>query len=116
MNQNGVLQKDDNDYPVMGGTSSVDDNTIINSAFDPITRRLLVDDGGSGGGGVNIEVPTGTVDGSNLVFSFVHEPKAISIDGLVRRATKGYTISGAGPYTVTVDALTPPFYDVFSIY
>lgn len=43
MTQNGVLQKDDNDYPVMGGTSSSDNNTVINSAFDPATRRLLVD-------------------------------------------------------------------------
>lgn len=33
----------------MGGTSSADDSTIIDSAFDPTTRRLLVDSGGSGG-------------------------------------------------------------------
>lgn len=46
--QNGVLKRDDNDYPVMGGTSNVDNKTIINSSFDPITRRLLTT--GSGGG------------------------------------------------------------------
>lgn len=50
--QNGVLQRDDNDYPVMGGTSSSDDATIINSAFDPITRRLLTDASGGGSGTV----------------------------------------------------------------
>jgi len=43
MTQNGVLKRDDNDTPVMGGVSSVDGVTIINSAFDPVTRRLLVD-------------------------------------------------------------------------
>lgn len=43
MTQNGVLKRDDNDSPVMGGVSSVDGVTIINSAFDPVTRRLLVD-------------------------------------------------------------------------
>lgn len=50
--QNGVLQKDDNDNPVMGGTSSSDDSTIINAAFDPITRRLLTDAAGGGSGTV----------------------------------------------------------------
>jgi len=41
--QNGALQRDDNGYPVMGGTSSLDDSTVVNSAIDPITRRLLTD-------------------------------------------------------------------------
>lgn len=41
--QNGALKKDDNDNPVMGGTSSSDNATIINAAFDPVTRRLLTD-------------------------------------------------------------------------
>lgn len=50
--QNGVLKKDDNDQPVMGGTSSADNATIINSAFDPVTRRLLTDQAGGGTGTV----------------------------------------------------------------
>lgn len=50
--QNGALKRDDNDYPVMGGTSSADNATIINSAFDPVTRRLLTDSTGGGGGTV----------------------------------------------------------------
>lgn len=41
--ENGALRRDDNDSPVMGGVSSVDGVTIINSAFDPVTRRLLTD-------------------------------------------------------------------------
>lgn len=52
MTQNGSLARDDNDYPVMGGTSSSDDATIINSAFDPVTRRLLTDASGGGSGTV----------------------------------------------------------------
>lgn len=47
MTQNGRLAIDDNDEKVMGGTSTVDNATIINSAFDPVTRRLLTS--GSGG-------------------------------------------------------------------
>lgn len=80
MTQNGSLQKDDNDYPVMGGTSSVDDSTIINSAFDPVTRRLLVDDSGGGGGGFTELSATGTIDGVNNVFTFSEEPDYIVSD------------------------------------
>lgn len=47
--QNGVLKKDDNGYPVMGGTSSVDNSTIVNCAIDPVTRRLLTNQAGSTG-------------------------------------------------------------------
>lgn len=46
----GVLKKDDNGYPVMGGVSSSDANAVLNSKIDPITGRLLVDTGGGGGG------------------------------------------------------------------
>lgn len=50
--QNGALKKDDNDNPVMGGTSSSDNATIINSAYNPVTRRLLTDSAGGGTGTV----------------------------------------------------------------
>lgn len=43
--QNGVLKRDDNMNPVMGGTSSADNATIINASFDPVTRRLRTDAG-----------------------------------------------------------------------
>jgi len=49
MTQNGRLAIDDNDKPVMGGTSSANDGAIINAAFDPITRRLLTDSAGGSG-------------------------------------------------------------------
>lgn len=50
--QNGALKRDENDQPVMGGTSSSDNATIINAAFDPVTRRLLTDSAGGGTGTV----------------------------------------------------------------
>lgn len=50
--QNGVLKRDDNDYPVMGGVSSVDSTTILNAHIDPNTGRLLVDNSGGGSGTV----------------------------------------------------------------
>lgn len=62
MNENGVLQKDDNGYPVMGGTSSIDNQTIINSSYNPVTRRLLVDNAGAGGSmSIGGSVISGTV-------------------------------------------------------
>lgn len=66
--QNGVLQKDDNGYPVMGGTSSVDDSTVINAAIDPITRRMLVDMAG-GGDTFYTDTVSGTINGSNVTFT-----------------------------------------------
>lgn len=58
MTENGSLARDDNDYPVMGGTSSSDDATIINSAFDPITRRLLTDSASGSGTVTSVSVVT----------------------------------------------------------
>lgn len=49
INQHGSLAIDDNDKPVMGGVSSVDQKTIVSSTYDPVTRRLRVDNSGSGG-------------------------------------------------------------------
>lgn len=107
--------RDENSVPTLIAVSSVDGFTPIRLYADPVTHRLLVDASG-GGAGISVEVPTGAVDGSNLTYIFTNQPQAVSVDGLLRRATKGYTISGLGPYTVTVDALTPPVYDIFGIY
>lgn len=111
--QNGVLQKDDNGYPVMGGTSSTDDNTVINSAFDPSTRRLLVDGTGGGGGGVNVETPVGTVDGSNNVFTVSHTPKFVVVDSSSYFETLHYTYSAP---TITMNVLLAPTQFIRSIY
>ena len=56
--QNGVLKKDENDNPVMGGTSSSDNVTIINSAFNPSTRRLLTDSASGSGTVTSVSVVT----------------------------------------------------------
>lgn len=55
----GVLQKDDNGYPVAGGVSSVNPTLVLNAVIDPSTGRLLVDNSGGGSGTVT-EVDTGT--------------------------------------------------------
>ena len=66
-----------------------------------------------GGGALNVEVPSGTVDGSNTTFTVVNTPVYIIVDGVARRSGKGYTYSAG---TITVDSLNPPVYDIFSVY
>lgn len=68
MTYNGALQRDDNDYPVMGGTSTADNQTIVNSAYNPVTRALLVSSSGGGGTGTWYNV-SGTINGSNVTFT-----------------------------------------------
>lgn len=50
--QNGTLAIDDNAKPVMGGVSSIDLTTIVNSRIVAATGRLLVDMAGGGTGTV----------------------------------------------------------------
>lgn len=64
-------------------------------------------------GGGSIEVPTGVVNGVNTSFTVTNQPAFLIVDGVVRRSTKGYTYSAG---TITVDPLTPPVYDIFSVY
>ena len=104
-------KRDQNYVTSLIAVSNVDGITPVVLWADPVTHRLLVS--GSGGSGVNIEIPSGTVDGSNLTFTVTKEPKVVVIDGMARRSTKGYTYSLG---TITVDSLTPPFYDIFTIY
>lgn len=63
--------------------------------------------------GISIEVPTGTVDGSNTTFTVTNTPRFIMVDGLIRREDKGYTYLNG---VITVDSLTPPAYDIISFY
>lgn len=57
----GVLQKDDNGYPVSGGVSSSDPKVVLNSQIDDITGRLLVDASGgvTSGSGAPSSIPSG---------------------------------------------------------
>lgn len=69
--------------------------------------------GGGEGSALTAEIPTGSVNGSNTTFTVSNEPLFVVIDGLHRRAGKGYTYSGG---TITVDPLSPPNYDIISYY
>lgn len=107
LTQNGVLKKDDNDYPVSGGVSSSDGQTILNAKIDPITGRWLVDMAGTGGTGTYYSV-TGTVDGANATFTIA---VAVASDFLLFLArqpqmlTTDFTyVAGASTTTITMIA------------
>lgn len=55
--------------------------------------------GGAGGGW---EVPSGTVNGSNTSFSSSNEPQVVITEAGVVIDGEGCTISGAGPYTISM--------------
>lgn len=108
MSQNGSLARDDNDYPVMGGTSSSDDATIVNSAFDPITRRLLTDF--SSGAGTVTSVSVVTANGfAGTVADPTTTPAitlSITVTGIVKGNGTALSAASAGTDYVAPGAIT----------
>lgn len=105
----GVLKKDDNGYPVMGGVSSSDATVVLNSRINPVTGRLLVQSSASGGTGTWWKV-TGTIDGANVTFSIAtavasdfllvlaRQPQALTVGA----DTWDYSyVAGGGVTTIT---------------
>lgn len=58
-----------------------------------------------GSGGSSVGTPTGTVDGSNTVFTFANTPTYIIVDGISKFATTHYTYVGT---TLTITDGAPP--------
>ncbi len=65
------------------------------------------------GGGSSLETPSGTIDGSNTVFTVSHTPSYIVVDGLSKFVTTNYTYL-AGIITITDGA--PPVLSIMSFY
>ena len=57
-----------------------------------------------GVGGITFETPTGTIDGSNTTFTVNNVPIYIVADNQTYFPNFGFTYTGTGPYTVTMDA------------
>lgn len=103
----GVLKKDDNGYPVMGGVSSADSSTVLNAEINPVTGGLLVTATGSGGTGTWYSV-SGTIDGNNVTFTIAATPSSDILLFLARQPqmkTDDFTFSGSTiTYAVAPDA------------
>lgn len=94
--------------------SSVDGETPVRVWADPTTHRLLVDGLASGGGStVGVEIPIGTVNGVNTVFTVSNTPIFIDTSGQVNvsMATDptnyGYTFSSGTITFVNAPTQTP---------
>lgn len=99
----GVLQKDDNGYPVAGGVSSTNPVLVLNARIDPVTGRLLVDSASGGGTGTWYTV-SGAINGTNPTFTLPITPTGdfvLVLGGQTQIPTKWYTVSGN---TITYNA------------
>ncbi len=68
---------------------------------------------GSGGGSLAIEIPTGTVNGVNTVFTVLHTPVFISVDGINKFPSLNYTYSIG---TITIIDGAPPVISIYSFH
>lgn len=94
--------------------SSVDGETPVRIWADPTTHRLLVDGLASGGGSVvGVEIPIGTVNGVNKVFTVSNTPVFIDTSGQVNVSATtdatnfGYTFSSGTITFVNAPTQTP---------
>lgn len=106
MSDNAAL--DQNSRSSLLGVSSADGVSTVKVYADPITHRLLVDVSGEvSGNTLGQEVPAGTVNGVNTVFTVQNNPifgevsGQLMVSSVQNPANYGYVVSGTGPYTLT---------------
>lgn len=76
-----ILKRDQNSAVVLGGITDDSNQYIRMLRVNPVTGRLLVSDAGGSGGNVTLLPATGTVDNSNVTFTFTAEPTFVISDG-----------------------------------
>jgi hypothetical protein len=105
---------DENSIATLIAVSSADNSTPVRLWADPVTHRLLVD---LAGGGVVELTATGTVDGSNQVFTFVEKPSYIVSDHAWYKETNstGTTNWSWNAGTMEATMTIPPTEDLFGI-
>ena len=100
-------KKDENRVSTLLGVSNADGTTPVDLWADPTTHRLLVD---MSGAAVDNEIPSGTINGSNVTFTLANTPisgsEHVYLNGARQLVGAGndYTISSA---TITF-ATAPP--------
>lgn len=101
--------RDDNAVPTALFAISTSPSFVAPGQIDELTGRILVDVSGGGGGGgstLNMEIPSGTVNGVNKIFTVQNTPVFIDTSGQVNVSSTqdatnfGYTFS-SGTVTFT---------------
>lgn len=90
------------------GLSKVSTDTSLTGNGTPSNPLSVV-----GGGGLNVETPTGTVDGVNITFSVLNTPIMLIWDGLIKVSGINYSYSAP---TITVTDGSPPVQFIRSLY
>lgn len=108
MAENINAPHDDNAVPTALFAISTSVTNVAPGQIDEITGRVLVDvSGGISTTELGQEVPTGTVNGVNLIFTVENNPVFGDVSGQVMVSSVqnptnyGYVVSGTGPYTLT---------------
>lgn len=90
-----------NDTIIVGDTSDTSEVVKVITFSDLLTQLqgLITGSGGS----LTVTTPTGTVNGSNTTFTSTTDAKWIDTDTGRYYPNKGYTKSGSGTFTYTMD-------------
>lgn len=91
--------RDQNSVPTLIGVSNVDGFTPVRVYADPVTHRLLVD---SAITALQLETPTGSVDGSNVTFTVSNTPKLIATERGLGIQGNDFSYDGAGTVTMNL--------------
>ena len=106
-------ERDENSVPTLLAVSSADGVTPIVVWADPVTHRLLCQlIGGSTGYQALL---TGSVNGSNTVFTWTTAPKAIVVDQgrVMQKTSSDGTVNWTGTTTTTLTIA--PNFDIYAV-
>lgn len=103
---NEILRRDANRVTVLGGVTDDANQFITQLRVDPTTGRLKVSATGLTALGIGMEIPVGTVNGVNTVFTVSNTPSFVDVSGqLMVSSTQDSTNYGftyaAGTITFT---------------
>ncbi len=114
------------DWSLIKGTEKIINQEILDRAVSILDQRTsflinklsnlqnqVNNTPASTGGGVNIETPSGTIDGANTSFTVTHTPKYLIGDGIAKYENDAYTLSGL---TIAWTDGSPPTQSLRSIY
>lgn len=108
----GILLKDEQSAQALGAESTTVPGKIVPGMIDEATGRWLVTGESSGSGGT---IPTGTVNGVNVTFTSAVNPGLIFTENGWYTPNNGFTVTGSGPYTITMTIPPSIFIIVFPI-